>query len=219
MRQRRIKNQEERLNSLIDRGIVIDVPEDHRGSWLDLFNRDDAKLFVEIGCGKGKFIVEKARRNPQDCFLAVEIQGSAIVLSGEKHDEGDNLIFIHKKINLPSDIFQEEEVDGIFLNFSDPWPKKRHVKRRLTSEDFLRAYSRILRPGGVIEIKTDNEGLYEFTCEELDRLGEELGFDIEVDTTDLHNSRYDMDNIRTEYEEKFSNRGKNIYYLVIKKRG
>lgn len=219
MRQRRINNQEERLEALLKTGVVIEELEGCRGNWLDIFDCNGAGLFLEIGCGKGRFIVEKARRNPDDCFLAAEIQSSAIVLSGEKHDEDRNLKFIYKKIDEPDEVFAEDELDGIFLNFSDPWPKKRHTKRRLTSEKFLKAYSVILREGGFIEMKTDNKGLYEFTCQEIERLGHELGLDIEASSRDLHKSKYSKGNIITEYERKFIDKDEKIYYMLIRKRG
>lgn len=236
MRQRKIKNLEERLDLLITEGAVIDQPQDHKGCWRQLFEegleradghtesdgqvRSDgqAKLFVEIGCGKGRFIVETARQNPKELFLGIEIQGSAIVLAAEKHKDDKNLRFIFKKVGDAREIFENGELDGLYLNFSDPWPKKKHAKRRLTSESFLRAYADIIAEGGSIALKTDNDGLYQFTLEEVDRLGHELGFEIQAQSQDLHKSQYADQNIMTEYEKKFSDKGKNINYLLIRKR-
>ena len=125
--------------------------------------------------------------------------------------ELENLAFLSVYMDDMRDYFDNDEIDGIYLNFSDPWPKARHAKRRLTFRKFLERYRDIIKPGGFIEVKTDNDGLYDFSLEEA----EALGYDITEKTRDLHNSEYSKENIMTEYEEKFSQRGKNINYLRI----
>ena len=125
--------------------------------------------------------------------------------------ELENLAFLSVYMDDIRDYFENDEIDGIYLNFSDPWPKARHAKRRLTFRKFLERYRDIIKPGGFIEVKTDNDGLYDFSLEEA----EALGYDITEKTRDLHNSEYSKENIMTEYEEKFSQRGKNINYLRI----
>jgi tRNA (guanine-N7-)-methyltransferase len=228
MRQRRIKNLEEKLKAC-EAFIVYDAQE-YKGHWRDLFKdtKDAAdvneemaaagsgtekRLYMELGCGKGAFISELAKRNPEDLYLGFEIQQSAVAIAGKKllEDEPRNIKLVNYYVDDLHDLFEENELDGIFLNFSDPWPKKRHAKRRLTHRKKLEAYRDVIKPGGFLEFKSDNDGLYEFTVEEM----KESGYEISAMTTDLHNSPYMETNILTEYEEKFSNLGKNIYYIRV----
>ncbi len=224
MRQRRIKNLEQKLEACGDY-IVYDA-EKHRGHWRDLFagkdresgaeaegSEKEKKLYMELGCGKGAFISELAARDPEGLYLGIEIQQSAVAIAGRKllEKEPGNIKLVNFYVNELEDLFDEDELDGIYLNFSDPWPKKRHAKRRLTHRRKLEAYKKVVKAGGFLEFKSDNDSLYEFTLEELDA----VGYTISEMTTDLHNSRYMEGNILTEYEEKFSNLGKNIYYIRV----
>lgn len=212
MRQRRIKDLDIRLENLQEWN--ISKPEELKGRWRNFFKDiDNKELYLEVGCGKGRFITELAKKNPNKLFIAIEVQPSACVLSMEKarDSELENIIFINKELKSIEDIFEENELSGIYLNFSDPWHKKRHAKRRLTHRRFLNQYMNVIANNGFIKVKTDNENLFEFTLEEIE------GLDLNIDeiSRDLHSSEYMKDNIMTEYEEKFSTRGKNINYVKI----
>ena len=218
MRQRKTKNLEEKLLDYED--VLIKKENIRQGHWLeDAFGNkitENARLYVEIGCGKGRFITEMAKKNPHDYFIAVEGQPSvahkALKLA-ESMDIG-NLRFHIGYVDSPEEIWAEDELSGIYLNFSDPWPKKRHAKRRLTHHKKLIAYSRLVGKDGFIQFKTDNDGLFESALEEI----EIAGLEISEITRDLHNSEYSHNNIMTEYEEKFSKRGEKINMVRIKGR-
>ncbi len=177
----------------------------------------EGPIHIEIGTGKGGFIVELARRNPQINYLGIEIYESVLYKALEKMDafsEGErprNLMFLcHDARELPG-VFAEGEVGRIYLNFSDPWPKKRHAKRRLTSHNFLTLYERFLRDGGDVIFKTDNKDLFEYSLEEI---GAEPNWTVTKVTRDLHRDPVmRQDNIMTEYERKFSARGTAINKL------
>ena len=192
-------------------------PESLKGNWNQYFvnkgKKDGAPIYLEIGCGKGKFITGHAVACPESNYIALEGQESVIVRAMARAEEMEltNLAFLSVYMHDIRDYFETNEIDGLYLNFSDPWPKARHAKRRLTYRNFLEKYKEIIKPGGFIEVKTDNDGLFEFSVEEA----EDLGYNITEKTTDLHNSEYAAENIMTEYEEKFSMRGKNINYLRI----
>ena len=215
MRQRRLKDLDERMDNLKD--WFFEDPEALKGHWNEYFvskgREDGSKIFLEIGCGKGKFITGHAVACPENNYIALEGQESVIVRAMARAEELEleNLAFLSVYMDDIRDYFENDEIDGIYLNFSDPWPKARHAKRRLTFRKFLERYRDIIKPGGFIEVKTDNDGLYDFSLEEA----EALGYDITEKTRDLHNSEYSKENIMTEYEEKFSQRGKNINYLRI----
>ncbi|MEA4922825.1 MAG: tRNA (guanosine(46)-N7)-methyltransferase TrmB [Eubacteriaceae bacterium] len=208
MRQRRIKDLEERLNNHSD--LITADGKQYKGKWKDIFD-GDSKLYLEFGCGKGKFIAAKAAADPYDGFIAVEGQPSVAVLAADKIKESEitNIRLVCEVIKNIEEYFAENELDGMYLNFSDPWPKARHSKRRLTYRSFLESYRKIIKPGGFVEFKTDNDGLYDFTLEELD----ECSFRILEQTRDLHSTEYESNGYRTEYEEKFSSKGKNINYI------
>lgn len=172
-------------------------------------------MILEIGCGKGAFIVEYALRHPECDFIAMELVSDVLTIAMEKaktQDGGcpDNLRFINASAEKLTELFEEKSVDIICLNFSDPWPKSRHAKRRLTCRTFLNLYSVVLKHDGMIVMKTDNDGLFDFTLEEL----AECGWIVENVTRDLHSSVYADGNIMTEYERNFSSKGKNINYLT-----
>lgn len=216
MRQRRLRDLDERMSRLSQ--WFIEEPETLKGSWHKYFeeknNDKNSKIYLEIGCGKGKFITDHARLNDDKCYIALEGQESVIVRAMDKAEELNlkNVGFLSLYMIDICDYFDDNEIDGIYLNFSDPWPKARHAKRRLTYHKFLEKYKRIIKPGGFIEVKTDNNGLFDFTLEQINM----LGYDIEQMSRDLHNSTYNEGNITTEYEEKFSNKGKNINYVRIR---
>lgn len=217
MRQRRIKNLEERIENLKD--YEIENPEELKGKWREHFakeGRDREKLYLEIGCGKGQFITELAKKNQDANYIAIEVQPSVWVLAVEKakEDEIKNVAFLNLHIKDVTQYFEEGELDGIYLNFSDPWHKARHAKRRLTHRNFLTKYFQVLNEDGFVKVKTDNDNLFEFTVEEVT----DLGLQVKEITRDLHKSEFAEDNTMTEYEEKFSSRGKNINYIMIKRR-
>ena len=220
MRQRKAKDLEKRLQECS--GYLIENPGE--GS-RDYFDRKDEKreLFLEIGCGKVQFILKKAADNPDADFIAVEGQETVILRALEKakeHDEAQgadgnaalsNLKFMLTFVHSMDELFDPGQLSGIYLNFSDPWPKARHAKRRLTYRGRLADYFRALKKGGFIEFKTDNDELYDFTLEEIAA----AGCRITEQTRDLHASDYDARLTTTEYEDKFSGRGKNINYVKV----
>ncbi len=212
MRMRKKKHTEERLAACAS--IQITDPEKHKGSWRSLFSKegkpvsDNATLELEIGCGKGAFILELAKRRPDTLFVAVEYCREAMLLAVEKvFREGlENVLFLCADAAKLGDYFAPGEVDRIYLNFSDPWPKARHAKRRLTSPSFLSVYREILADGGCIRQKTDNVLLFDFSLESY----AQCGWRVEDVCRDLHASEEASDNILTEYEINFSGKGLTI---------
>lgn len=199
MRARKKKNGEKRLEAVSE--YFIEKP----------ILSPDKKTFVEIGCGKGKFIIENAEKNPDIDYIAVEKVPDVILLAAEKAKERDikNIRFMICDAKELTELFGENSVDLIYLNFSDPWPKAKHYKRRLTYKTFLDVYRSILKPDGAVFFKTDNIGLFEFSLEQftLDN------WNLKKVTYDLHNSEFAEDNIMTEYEKNFSEKGFNINRL------
>lgn len=175
----------------------------------------DSPLHLEIGCGKGKFILQTALSAPSVCHLAVEQCENVAILAAEsaKKSEVKNVRFAMKNIALLDEILPEASVSRIYLNFSDPWPKKKRAKRRLTHPDFLKLYKKWLSPNGEIFFKTDNARLFEFS---LNSFASE-DFLLSNITFDLHGSDFEG-NIMTEYEERFVSEGKPIYRLEARKR-
>ncbi len=171
-------------------------------------------LHIEIGCGKGRFIAETAKSNPDIRYIAVEKVSNVMVLAMEKavNAELTNLRFMRGNFQILAESFPDKSVDRIYLNFSDPWPKKGYAKRRLTHGGFLEIYKRILKDDGEICFKTDNRELFDFSLESFP----ENGFSLSEVTFDLHNSDFEG-NIMTEYEERFSQMGFPICRLVAKK--
>lgn len=210
MRQRSIKNLEEKLE--LNSSFLIREPKDIKGKWAEIFGNDNP-IYLEIGCGKGQFIYSYASQNPDKNYIAIEGQENVVLRALEKAEAGGlkNLRIFIDFVQDIKDYFEEGELAGIYLNFSDPWPKARHAKRRLTYHKRLANYKEIIGEDGCIEFKTDNEGLFEFTLEEI-QLGE---FEMVEMSRDLHSSDYDAKNITTEYEDKFRNGGKNINYVKI----
>ena len=190
-----------------NKDIAIEKPEQFKGNWKNVF-KNKAPLNIEIGAGKGQFITGMGMSFPEQNFIGIERESSVIVSALQKLVEEplENVKLLNVNAVQLSDYFAEGEVDGIYLNFSDPWPKKRHAKRRLTYRSFLSDYEKVLKPGGRIFLKTDNQGLFEYSLESFSKYGMVL----ENISLDLHHS--DMpDNITTEYEEKFSSKGHRIY--------
>ncbi len=212
MRLRNVKGSRDRI---AEDPFVVQEPEKYQGSWERAFGKK-RPLYLEIGMGKGKFISELAVRHPDRNFLGIEKFSSVLVRALDKRKEldVDNLLFLRFDAEEILEIFGKEEVDGIYLNFSDPWPKDRHAKRRLTSGRFLDRYAQILKPEGKVIFKTDNRELFDFSLEEAKK----AGWEILCCTYDLHHSDYAEGNIMTEYEERFSKEGKPIAQLVIKRK-
>lgn len=192
---------------------VVHEPQEYKGRWRVLFGNDHP-LRIEIGMGKGRFIMDLARMHPEINYVGIE-KYSSVLLRGIQKMETDplpNLYFIRMEAEEIADVFGREEVERIYLNFSDPWPKDRHAKRRLPSREFLKRYDEILVRDGVIEFKTDNKDLFRFALEEL----EPAGWRLLQMTEDLHHDgKMLVGNVMTEYEEKFSALGNPIYKYVI----
>ena len=185
----------------------------NKGKWREVCGDfKDARLFLEIGCGKGKFCTEMAKLNPDVLYIALERDTSIILAAIEKAHEEEipNLFFLNVDADLLENYFEEDEIDRIFLNFSDPWSRRNKPKRRLTYRDFLVQYKRMLKNGGEIRMKTDNDILFDFSLEEF----EACGFKLKDLTRDLANSEYDKENVRTEFEQKFMDQGINIKRVV-----
>ena len=192
--------------------LVILDPVQHKGHFHDLFIKIQP-IYIEIGMGKGDFIYEMALRNPQINFIGIEKFPSvlaAAINKMTKKEKLDNLKLMHYDAIQLNEVFQQHEVDHIFLNFSDPWPKKKHAKRRLTSSAFLDVYKNILAIDGQIEFKTDNRGLFEYSLLSVTQ----YGMNLEYVCLDLHHSPEMETNVMTEYERKFSVNGP-IYKMII----
>ena len=195
--------------------LVIHEPEKVKGKWSELFG-NNFPIRIEVGMGKGRFICELARNNPDINYIGIEKYSSVLLRALQKMEEEPlpNLLFIRMDAENIAEIFDKEEVDRIYLNFSDPWPKDRHAKRRLPSREFLTRYDRFLKKDGVLEFKTDNKELFDFALEELDPAGWKA---VRV-TYDLHHDIEMMEgNVMTEYEEKFSSKGNPIYKYIIQR--
>lgn len=233
MRQRKAKDLEKRL-ALCSDLILTDVGPD---TWDSAFAKA-GELYLEIGCGKGQFIIRRALNDPDRNFIAIEGQETVVLRAAEKaravsgkaewpenvpgeevlldaRGELDNLYFASCFVNDMNELFRENQLAGVYLNFSDPWPKERHAKRRLTYRKRLRDYAWAIRNGGFIEFKTDNEGLFEFSLEEFEACSDIL--EVVEMTRDLHDEdcTYESRYVTTEYEDKFSGRGKNINYIKV----
>ena len=190
---------------------VMKNKEDYKGKFNKLFGNDNP-IYLEIGMGKGRFIIENAKRYPNINFIGIEMFDSVLVRAIESiNEEIPNLKFIKMDATYIENVF-DKDIDLLYLNFSDPWPKNRHEHRRLTSDRFLKRYDSIFKKDKQIIMKTDNRHLFEFSLMSLT----DYGYKIEELSLDLHND--DMpDNIKTEYEEKFSSKGFPIYRVCAKK--
>ena len=205
MRLKHIKNAEEIISKS---KYLVKSPRENKGNWNKVFNNDN-NIEVEIGMGKGKFIIEKAIQNPNINYIGIEKYDSPLVSAVKKLEELEinNLKLICIDALGIEEVF-DHEIDKIYLNFSDPWPKKRHAKRRLTSSIFLNKYENLFENEKHIEMKTDNDDLYNYSCESLIKNVYDI---VKTDTNYL-------DTIRTEYEDKFISLGKNINYISVVKK-
>ena len=217
----RLKNIPGAKEAVADSGWVVQEPEKLKGCWRSFFGAD-RPVHIEIGMGKGRFLMEMAKRHPEISYIGIEMYDSVLLRALQKMDalfkEGqapENIRFLRLDARLLPDVFGTEEVDRIYLNFSDPWPKARHEKRRLTSRTFLERYALFLKKDGRVEFKTDNRVLFDFSLEEA----EETGWVMEFCSFDLHHDENaPAENVMTEYEEKFSSIGKPICKMVIRNR-
>ena len=192
---------------------VVHEPKELKGKWRELFGNDNP-VHIEIGMGKGRFIMTLAKMNPDINYIGIEKYSTVLLRGIQKMEEEPlpNVKLIRMDAEEITDVFGCGEIDRIYLNFSDPWPKDRHAKRRLPSGAFLERYDVILKDGGDIQFKTDNRMLFDFAVEEL----EGSPFKIKEVTYDLHNNDEMMKgNVMTEYEEKFSSLGNPICKYVI----
>lgn len=215
MRQRKVKNEEERIAALEE--YMIRDAKDIKGHWAEFLQTKNeffnGNLFLELGCGRGHFLVAHAENNLKNFYLGAEGRSSIVLRTLEliREKELSNVLCIPEFIEQLEDYFAFEELSGIYLNFSDPWPKARHAKRRLTHRRYLEGYKRILKSGGFIEIKTDNDALFSFTLEEC----EVCGMNIVLCTHDLHKTDFPARLITTQYEERFRLLRKTINYCKI----
>ena len=208
MRRRNVKNVEGRIEAA--KKNVIQSGKDYKGKWNELFGNDNP-IYLEIGMGKGDFIIEHARTNPNINYIGLEKFASVLIQASDKlNDEHlPNLYLLLVDAEELDEIFDENEISQIYLNFSDPWPKARHAKRRLTSSKFLKNYQTILKDEGTIEFKTDNRELFEYSIVSMNNYG--MNF---LDLTfDLHHRDPEMYIIKTEYEKKFMAKGNPIYFI------
>lgn len=193
---------------------VIKDYKEKKGKWKEIFGNDHP-LRIEVGMGKGQFIIQMAQQNPNVNYIGIERYDSVLLRAIQKlertEEKPENLRFLCIDARELPEVFERGEVDRIYLNFSDPWPKERHARRRLTSREFLKRYEEIIEPGKFVEFKTDNVGLFDFSLEEI----KEADWVLEASTYDLHhNEEMNNGNVMTEYEEKFSSQGNKICKLV-----
>lgn len=198
--------------------LCIQTPNLYYGSWYSFFQNSN-QIHIEIGMGKGRFLIQLALQHPEINYIGIEKYSSVLIRAVQKiqemgTDAPSNLYFICTDAENLINIFAPEEISKIYLNFSDPWPKERHAKRRLTSKEFLCRYEQILTSDGKLEFKTDNKNLFEFSLNEI----ENSSWKLIAYTNDLHHDeQLNKQNIMTEYEEKFSSIGNPIYKLIISK--
>ena len=208
MRLRKKPHTDEKLKNFSDFVMTADDFENIGGHWREKFGSDTSrKLYVELGTGKGDFITQFAEKYPQINFLGLEVEPTVVLAAARKVHEKNlsNVKLGIFDINNVDEIFDASEVDRLYINFCDPWPKKRHAKRRLTYVKFLDMYKKILTAGGEIHFKTDNRALFDFSLEQFDA----AGWKVRDVTFDLHADE-PPENIRTEYENRFSALGVNI---------
>lgn len=209
----RLKNVPGSREVIADSRFVIQDPRAYRGRWQECFP-SPAPIHIEIGMGKGRFLMDMARLHPDINYIGIEKYSSVLLRAIQKMEEDElpNVRFVRMDAEEITDVFAEGEADRIYLNFSDPWPKDRHAKRRLPSRQFLARYDRILKKDGWLEFKTDNRALFDFALEELEPAGwkaSEVTFDLH------HDERLVQGNVMTEYEERFSSEGNPICKYII----
>jgi tRNA (guanine-N7-)-methyltransferase len=203
----RLRNNKDAKGIITSSEYVINNPKDYKGKWNKIFNNEN-KLYIEIGCGKGDFIIANAINHPENNYVAIEKYDTVLMYAVKKIEKDiPNLRFIRMDALEINEVF-DKEVDLIYLNFSDPWPKERHAKRRLTHERFLKLYDDIFKSSKTIFMKTDNIHLFEFSIESLSY----YGYKLKNISLDLINSDIE-ENFMTEYEKKFSEKGTRINRL------
>ena len=210
MRHRKVKNLEPRIEAC--KHYLVPEAKANKGNWRACFGADaDSRLYLELGCGKGKFLCAHAQDEPQANFIGIEGLDAVMVRGLERAEEEQiaNVRFVMDFVSDIRDYFADGELDGIYLNFSDPWPKPRHEKRRFTYGKTLLKYQQILKADGFVAFKTDNEELFDYSIGEIER----LALCVEEMSRDLHQSDYQAKTFTTEYEDKFHGRGKNINYV------
>lgn len=211
----RLRNIPRAEGTLQAHSAVIKRPEAQKGCWRQVFGNKNP-IHIEIGMGKGRFLLNMAVKYPEINFIGIERYSSVLLRAVEKFDTEEfnmlkNVRLVCMDARDVEEVFAHDEVDKIYLNFSDPWPKARHAKRRLTSTEFLSRYENILVPGGSVEFKTDNTELFNFSLEQV----REAGWILEHYTYDLHHHEImNAGNVMTEYEEKFSAKGNPINKMV-----
>lgn len=210
MRLRNIRGAKEKVNAS---NYIVSDPLNYKGNYNSLFKNNNP-IHVEIGMGKGQFIIEMAKKNPNINFIGIEKYNSILLRAVEKLDNLNllNLKLINEDV-ISIDSFFEKEIEIIYLNFSDPWPKKRHRNRRLTSHIYLEKYEKIFINNSHILMKTDNRKLFEFSLKSLI----DFGYKISNISLDLYDDK-EVNNVQTEYEEKFQSQGYNIYKVEILKK-
>jgi tRNA (guanine-N7-)-methyltransferase len=209
MRLKKVKGAQEKIDKS---KYIIKNPKDYKGKYNELFNNDN-KIEIEIGMGKGNFIIGKALKNPDINYIGIEKFDSVMVRAVEKLEDMEikNLKLIKIDAEEIEEIF-DKEVSTIYLNFSDPWPKKRHIKRRLSSDNFLKKYDGLFKSKKRIIMKTDNRKLFEYSIKSFT----DYGYKIEELSLDLYNDDI-IDNVQTEYESKFVSLGQRIYMIKVYK--
>ena len=214
LRQRKVKNVEERIAD--HHQYMIENPKGKKGKWQQVFKNDNP-IYAEFGSGKGKFIITMAEQNPGRNYIAVEYRESIILRVLEKAKEMDfnNIVVLYEHIIDVNEYFDKNELSGIYLNFSDPWPKNRHAKRRLTNVKYLEGYKRILKPGCCVEVKTDRDDLFAYTVDEFKKTDMKV---LEL-TGDLHSTDLEARLVTTEYEDRFHGGGKKINYCKMQVHG
>lgn len=208
MRLRHIQGSEEEI---ANSPYVIQNPQEKKGLWNEVFGNGNP-IEIEVGMGKGRFIMDLALKNLDINYVGIERYPSVLLRGLQKRAqmEVSNIYFMCIDAKMLPEIFESGEVNRIYLNFSDPWPKDRHAKRRLTSEEFMAVYDKVLAVDGVVEFKTDNRGLFDYSLESIPR----AGWTVKEYTYDLHHSEMGEGNVMTEYEEKFSSMGNPIFKLI-----
>ncbi len=212
MRLRNIPGADE---AIADSPHCIQEPMAEKGRWHLIFGNENP-IHIEIGMGKGQFIMKLAKEHPDINYIGIERYSSVLLRALQKMEIEPlpNIRFLCMDASIITEVFDEEEVAKIYLNFSDPWPKERHAKRRLTSRQFFERYDKILARNGVVEFKTDNDDLFAFSMEEV----AEAGWTLDAHTFDLHHDPVlNEGNVMTEYEEKFSSLGHPIHKLIARR--
>ena len=213
----RLRNIPGAKDAILENRYVVQEPKTQKGKWNQCFLKEQP-VHIEVGMGKGRFLMDMARLHPDINYVGIEMYDSVLLRALQKREEQEkegkilnNLFFIRMDARELPLVFEKGEVKKIYLNFSDPWPKERHAKRRLTSRQFLERYQQVLDAEGVVEFKTDNRELFEFSLEEV----KEAGWKLLAHTFDLHHDEaMNKGNVMTEYEEKFSSQGNPIHKLI-----